>query len=101
MGQVGSSFTVDIPANTSYFSIEGASQPTVSYYTVSLSPAPPQGGSANSTYTATREYTNPVNYFISPLDPAENYTLTFTVAGIATINGPIGIHSMSFYSSIQ
>jgi hypothetical protein len=35
-----------------------------------------------------------------PLDPEITYTLTFSVAGVKIINGVMGVHSITTYSSL-
>ncbi len=97
-GQPGASFTARVPDNTSYLLLNGTSQPLLAYYTVALAPPVP-GSLPEATFNALQAYCNGVNFFMAPLDPAVQYTLTFSVSG-NVLTGPVGVHSMKSWSAL-
>ncbi|KLT40425.1 hypothetical protein CC85DRAFT_329948 [Cutaneotrichosporon oleaginosum] len=97
-GQPGATFSARVPDNTSYLLLNGTSQPLLSYYTVALSPPLP-GSLPEATFNALQGYCNGVTFFMAPLDPEVQYTLTFSVSG-NVLTGPVGVHSMKFWSGL-
>lgn len=97
-GYPSASFTAQVPDNTSFLLLNGTSQPLLVYYTVTLDPPVP-GAPGSATFNALQGYCNGVAYFIAPLDPTVRYNLSLSVGG-NVLTGPVGVHSMTFWSAL-
>lgn len=94
--------TFPVPANTSFLVVNGTTGPKMGNFLVSLTPAPPLSeSSANG--NARSAWSDPVVLYVTPLDPAVNYTVQLSSGGpgMADDYEGQGYHSATFYSGLR
>ncbi|WOO80224.1 uncharacterized protein LOC62_03G003736 [Vanrija pseudolonga] len=89
---------VPVPANTSFFMINGTTGPDRDILGVGFNVDPPEQTSIFYGVNATTKWVTPGILYWAPLDPAVQYNLT--LQGNEIHGGNISLHSVTFYSGL-